>query len=229
MLEAIRNYPKENARNTTIATDFWQECENDLVELCGMQRLRGPELSAATPTITRRQERRNTVVNAPSPADQLETYPRSQQRRIVDDLAADAKKKDELEEMLNRIEDEPAAADVIKFMMSQADKDDGAPMKLIQSILNRPLVKRTGHILPRTESFAEAGERNQQNAVRILNAMMNKCAKLLLPNDGKEGRSLLIKAMIDSPTFRKYSLPSRKTENELKYRQFAALPTVLAI
>ena len=30
VLEAIRNYPKENARNTTIATDFWQECENDL-------------------------------------------------------------------------------------------------------------------------------------------------------------------------------------------------------
>ena len=229
MLEAIRNYPKENARNTTIATDFWQECENDLVELCGMQRLRGPELSAATPTITRRQERRNTVVNAPSPADQLETYPRSQQRRIVNDLAADAKRKDELEEILDRIEDEPAAADVIEFMMSQDDEVDGAPMKLIQSILARPSVRRTGHILPRTESFADAGDRNQQNAVRILNAMMNKCAKLLLPNDGKEGRSLLIDAMIKSPTFRKYSLPSPKTKNELKYRQFATSPSVLAI
>ena len=72
VLEAIRNYPKENARNTTIATDFWQECENDLVELGGMQRLRGPKLSATTPEITRRQERKkNAVVNAPSPADHL--------------------------------------------------------------------------------------------------------------------------------------------------------------
>lgn len=94
-------------------------------------------------------------------------------------------------------------------------------MKLIRSILNRRSVRRTGHVLPRTDAFADAGERNQENLVRILNALLNKCARLLLPNDGKEGRALLIKAAINSSTFRRYSLPSRNTENQLKYQQFA--------
>lgn len=161
--------------------------------------------------------------------DSFKCHDEREQRQILDDLAADSKEKGELEELLERVDDAPAAVDLIQFMMSEEDAADGAPMKLIKAILNRPSVRRTGEVFPRTNSFADAGERNQSNAIRILNALVNKCTKLLLPKDDANGRALLINAMIKSATFRKYSVPSRRTDAEMKYKQFASLPTVQAV
>ena len=123
--------------------------------------------------------------------------------------------------------DVPSAVGLIRMLLKDGDSE--SPVQLVNSILSRPTVQRSGNIFPRMTSFDAASGRNQQSAVRILTALVRKCTTLLLPKDGPDGRALLIEGMLESKTFREMSLPSQTMEKEMKYKHFSALPPVVAI
>ena len=215
----------------TIANNIAVACEEDLVALCGMDRIRGPAMSSSAPNMTRGQVKKNEVINASTPAAKRQkfmSYSPLEQCRIIDDMASDSKKKEELQQVVDRIaSNEPSAVEVIKFLLKEGDEE--TPQQLIDSILDRASVQVSGDIFPRTDSFSDASGRNQRNAVRILTALVSKCSQLLLPKDGPDGRALLINGMLESKLFREMSLHSRKMDKELKYDTFQSLPPVLAI
>lgn len=98
----------------------------------------------------------------------------------------------------------------------------------VERILRSKNVKAETGLFPLTSDFSELSESNQANAVDIVTEVAIQMAKLILPQDEKQGAGILLNRMTENAKFRRFALPSCKYDSN-GFRQFKDNPVVAAI
>jgi len=164
----------------------------------------------------------NRVSSPQEMVDAYDSYSFSQKKDVMAELVFQAKQKDILEEVVNRISTKPTARDVLKMFDSDYVSNRAFLERLFAS------TEVTTSVAPRAESFSDLSKRYQSDIGSLMAAVALKVANILYPNDGEKGSAEVLQQMLGSRVFRKAVLPD-VYGREKDYQEWTKNPIVRAI